>query len=226
VKFSRKVMMSAAAFVLPLGLLSFVGVELLGSSSAAAVTVANGTINCTTLKGTVSFKPPLETTSDTTKDTTTIKATLSACHYTSTNIGTGTVTGTVTSTHIGTNNACSGLATPSSQKLKVVWKDSNGTALAPTTTLFSGYDPLVNGSGSTAIVGFDLPQDTGGTASVSAGGSFAGTDSGASSESNAWANQNAGAISAACGNATTDGLKSLTIGHAGTVADPSHAFSG
>jgi len=200
-------------------------VTVVGAGSAQAVTTANGTITCKALAGTITFVPPIETTGDTNSAKAVVKVTLKTCTYTSTNIpgAHGTITGAAaatltTTTTNNTANACSGLATSRAVSLKVPWKDSNGQALAATTVSYSGFDVVANG----AFAGFDLPQDTGGTASEL--GSFAGTDGGATSQANAFVKSTTTQISTACNGATNDGLKTLGLGHAGTVADPSESI--
>ena len=223
----RKVVMGVGACLLLAGLVSVVGVR-----PAGAVIAANGTISCKTVKGTVKFSPALETTGDANTDTATTTGTISGCKYTSTNIGSGTVTGTFTSKKVTTtsNNTANQCTTENitSQSYTLKWKDSNGDALGPSTITFSGFDVVFNGTGTAAYPGSDFPQDSGGTSSVGLGGSFRGTDGGASSTTNSYLTITVGTFlgSTKCGNATTDGVASIGIGHAGTTADPSEFIVG
>jgi hypothetical protein len=112
--------------------------------------------------------------------------------------------------------------------LTIKWVDKNsaGTNIAhvvASTVSSSGFDILVNGLNEP---GFDLAKDSGGTASAT--GSFTGTDSGASSESNVFAKKTLNQITTSCNSdskyGTTDGLVTLPIGGVGTASDPSHAL--
>lgn len=218
-RLTRKLLMGAGAVLLPLGLVTLVDT---GTAWATPI-VANGTIKCTALAVTVKFTPPIENTGDTNSAKAVASGTVKTCTTTATNIGTGTVTGTfaLTLTTTSTNNSansCAGLASGSRVvSPKVSWKDSNGKSIAPSVITFSGYDLVSN---ATSHPGFDLPQDSGGTVSMTAGSSFKGTDAGATSQANAYATLTTSQLSAACGNATTDGLASLKLNSAGTALDP------
>ena len=247
-KFSRKVMMSAAATVLPLGLLSFVGVQLLSSGPASAtppnIGQARGTLHCTTIKAKVTFTPPIETTGDTNTAKSSTTGTVSGCTWTDTPTGPGTplpagshITGTISESATTTTtdmsaNSCGGLVSAGSKPITftVKWTDKNSSGvviatLNNTVSTFSGYDAVFNPitDGGTSFHGFDLPKDAGGTASVASGGSFQGTDAGASSNANAYATITVSTIGADCGHTSPDGLPSLTLGHAGPSTDPSQS---
>ena len=222
-----KLALSSAAFGVVVGM----SVVVANAGSAAAVVVANGTVSCTTLAGSVTFTPPLETTGDTKRAKAAVRLSLKTCHYTTTNIGHGTVTGTdtVPITTITSNksaNACANLSNLRPIAQTIVWHDSNGTPIAPTIVAFSGFDPLYNPSplGSSSYLGFHLPQNVNGKASIAPGGSFAGIDAGASSQANIWADITFGALTRECGAA--GGLKVFKLGHAGTISDPSQAVLG
>ena len=198
------------------------------SAGAALPTItANGSINCTTLGGRMSFSPPLETLGDSNSETAGLALNLSGCSFTSTNLPagsklTGKATATVTTTSTDNSaNSCGGLATSRATVQTVSWKDRNssGASLAhivSTTVNFSGYDYLL----SNPTPGFDLPQDSGGTASAS--GSFASIDGGALSEANIFFKKTPSQIAAKCNSETTDGLVALALGAHGNVTDPSH----
>jgi hypothetical protein len=216
----------------PLLSVPFLLIGLIGTVPASAVPVitANGTITCTALGGKISFVPPLFNTGTSNTETSTVHVTLRGCSSTATNLPAGSIiTGTSTSKVVTTTtnnsaNACSGLATSRATTQGAVWKDKNsaGVTLAKltgTTTNFSGFDIVTNGS---SEPGFDLPQDTGGTASAS--GSFVGTDAGAASTANVFAKKTAAQIAALCGSAL--GMAKLPVGGPGTAADPSMSHSG
>jgi hypothetical protein len=221
----KKLWISAAAVALPLAMVGVVGAT--PAFGSVPTITANGTVTCTTLGGKIGFSPALHTTGTSNTDTSSIKVKLSGCSTTSTNLPAGSViTGTATSKIVTTTtdnsaNACGGLATSRSSVQTVKWSDksSSGVALAHLTNSvvsFSGFDVLVNGSGEP---GFDLPQDTGGTASAT--GSFIGTNNGATSEANIFAKKTATQITTTCGKAT--GMASLALGGPGTASDPSHS---
>jgi hypothetical protein len=220
----------AAASALALGMAVMVGVSSAGATLPTIT--ANGTINCATVGGKISFTPPIESTGDSNSETAAIAASLKACTFTSTNLPTGSIlsgkaTTSITTTTVDNSaNACAGLGTSRATVLTIKWVDKNsaGTALAhvvASTVSFSGFDVLANGL---SEPGFDLPQDSGGTASAS--GSFTGTDSGASSESNVFAKKTIAQIATSCSSETTDGLVKLPVGGVGTASDPSHALVG
>jgi hypothetical protein len=224
----------AAAVALALGTAVIVGVS---SAGAVLPTItANGTINCATVSGKISFTPPIEGLGDSNSDTAAIAASLKACTFTSTNLPTGSIlsgkvtTSIITTTVDNSANACAGLGTSRATVLTIKWVDKNsaGTNIAhvvASTVSFSGFDILVNGLNEP---GFDLAQDSGGTASAT--GSFTGTDSGASSESNVFARKTSNQVTASCNNESKygppDGLVTLGIGGVGTASDPSHALVG
>ncbi len=214
----RKLLMLGAAVALPLGLVTTFGFPSAGASTPPVV--AAGTVNCTTLSGKIAFSPPLTTSGGSSTETATVGVKLSGCTPSVTSdLGTGfIITGKATAT-ISTNkpnaNACSSLGSSQPQTQTVKWKDKNASGvtlakLAPTVVTFSGFD-VVAGAGGTA--GFDLPQDSGGTASIASGGSFAGTDHGATSDANAFTVDTEAQIASLCGSST--GVAKLKLGGAG-----------
>jgi hypothetical protein len=224
----------AATLVLALG--TAVPARVSSAGAALPTITANGTVNCAAVGGKVSFTPPIETFGDSNSDTAAIAASLKACTFTSTNLPAGSIlsgkvkASIITTTVDNSANACAGLGTSRATVLTIKWVDKNsaGTNLAhvvASTVSFSGFDILVNGL---IEPGFDLPQDSGGTASAT--GSFTGTDSGASSESNVFAKKTTNQVTASCNSeskyGTTDGLVTLPVGGVGTASDPSHALVG
>jgi hypothetical protein len=225
----KKLLIAAATAVLALGVVAVIGVTSAGATLPTIT--ANGTINCTTLGGKIAFSPPLETTGDSNSETASVAVPLKGCSFTSTNLPAGSiVTGKVTSsiatvTSDNSANSCGGLATSRATTQSVKWTDKNsaGTQLAHivgTTASFSGFDVLFSPANEP---GFDLPQDTGGT--VSATGSFTGTDGGATSEANIFAKKTIAQITALCNNETTDGMVKLPVGAPGSATDPSHSLT-
>jgi hypothetical protein len=224
----KKAWIGAPLLCAPLLLIGLTGVGPAGGS--VPVITANGTVTCTTLGGKISFSPALHNTGTSNTETATVHVSLKGCSRTSTNLPAGSIIKGVSTSKLVTTstndsaNACAGLATSRASTQTAVWHDKNsaGVTLAKltnSTTHFSGFDILTNGS---SEPGFDLPQDSGGTASGS--GSFAGTDAGASSEANVFGKKTIAQITAACG--TTTGLVSLPVGGPGTAADPSHSHVG
>jgi hypothetical protein len=226
----RKLLMVAAATALPLGLVGLVGVS--SSSASTPPLVANGTVNCTTIAGKIAFVPPLTSSGNSNSETATVAIKLSGCTSTASNLPAGSIitgssSATISSTTSNnTANSCASLGASKAQTETIKWKDKNSSGvtlakLAPSVVAFSGFD-TVAGAGGTA--GFDLPNDTGGTASVASGGSFRGSDGGASSEANAFTVDTATQIGTLCGSST--GVAKLKIGGAGAGTDPSHTFTG
>jgi hypothetical protein len=194
VHLTRKILLSAAALLIPTAMVVGIG----ASAAYAGSIVANGTITCTGIAGTITFKPPLKLTGPAT-DTTTIKVTLSKCKTTgNTNLKPGTITGSTTHvTKTTKGKGCSGLGTSMAETLPGTWKDSNKQSIAATTTAFSGY---MAGSNSKGDEGFVLPN-TGGTGTST--GSFATTSAAAA----VYSNQTAKQIATAC----KKGLAKLTL---------------
>ena len=194
------------------------------------VITANGSATCSTLMGAVHFNPPLFTTGTSNTETATIRVRLNGlsggCLTNATNLPVGGILyGIATSSPITTTsdlsaNSCAGLGTSRATTLTITWhyKNSAGVTLAkltPTTVTFSGFDGLTNGL---LEPGFDLPQDSGGTATAT--GSFAGT----SSQANVFATKTSSFITKRCG--TSTGLASLPLGGPGTATDPSQSITG
>ena len=224
----KKLGVSAAVLALPLAFVGVIGVT--PAVGVVPVITANGTVTCTKLVGKITFVPALHTTGTANKEVSTIKVTLAGCTTTSTNLPAGSIIkGTATSkiTTITTDksaNACAGLGTSRATVQTVVWTDKKSTGvtlatLTKTVAHYSGFDVLSN---SLSEPGFDLPQDSGGTASAT--GSFVGSDAGASSQANIFGKKTATQLGTSC-NAGT-GLASLLLGAAGTTADPSQSISG
>lgn len=197
----RKLFMGVAAVALPLGVMSTV----VGTGAAFAKAINQpGTLDCTTVTGTVTFTPALTTTPTTVQTKISVK--VSGCTATG---GLKPKSGTATSTTSTSNDSCGTLTggSTSPQTLKTKW--APGTKIKPTTLTFGGFLPATQPV--TNDVGFALPNPAG--APTTGSGSYLGTDGGASSTATVYSNQTAGAVGAKC---STTGLSSLTLA-SGTV---------
>ncbi len=193
----RKVLLTAAALALPLALVGVVGT---GTAFAAAAINAPGTVHCTSITGSVKFKPPLTLTAGGT--TVTAKGAMSGCSGSGGETGvTGKFKATITSS--GPEHGCAGIASgTSSEVFTVKWKGDLHGAKAKfnsSTITVSGSSIVTNSHGDE---GFELPNPA--TPHSSTVGSFAGTSS---AESFAYTNETASAFSASC----ASGIKSVTI---------------
>jgi hypothetical protein len=194
--------MGVAAVALPLGVMSTV----VGTGAAfAAAKNQPGTLNCTSVTGTVTFNPPLTFTAQAV--TTTIKATVKNC--TPSGGGLKPKSGTATSTMNTANDDCTTLAGGSTnpQTLKTKWAPA--TKIKPTTLTFGGFVPATQPV--TNDEGFSLPNSLG--QPTTGTGSYLGTDTGATSTATVYSNKTAAQVSSLCSGA---GLATLTLA-AGTV---------
>jgi hypothetical protein len=191
----RKLIMGVALIGLPLGALSAAATTGLASAGSPAP----GTVTCTKIAGTVTFKPGLKLSTSATV-TTKIKVTISGC---TASVGKSPKKGTASVTTVTPNDTCSGLANGSTtaEDLTTKWSP---TSIAPSTADFSGFDPVTNGAGDS---GFSLPNSPGGSVSVT--GSYAGADGGATSTAQVFSNETAAQIATACSSAK--GLTSLKL---------------
>jgi len=192
-------LLSAAAIALPLTLIGVVGV---GAASAASAVNAPGTVHCTSITGSVKFKPPLQLTTGGAKVT--AKGVMSGCTGTGGETGlSGKFKATIVSAG---NTGCAGLAGgTTSETFTVKWKgDLNGSKAKfnPSTIVVQGSTIVTNGAGDE---GFELPNPSHEPNGASTTGSFAGLSS---AESFAYTTETAGQFSAGCG----PGIKSVTIG--------------
>jgi len=194
----RKVMIGIAAIGLPVALMS----TIVGVGAASAGTTGTGSVTCSALSGSVTFKPPLKgTTANTLTEVQTYKLTVTKCKTTGSNIHTVTK-GTTTEVKHTTDTSCHGLIAGSTTAytFPVVWTSS--PAANSSTVGFSGDSPAVVGG----KAAFKLPN-TGGTSAVS--GSFPGSNAGATSHGEGITAQTPGALLAPC--STSGGLKTIKI---------------
>jgi hypothetical protein len=196
-----------AAVLAPLLVVTVVGAACSSTpaSTAPTVVVARGSVQCSTVTGSVDFAPPL-TTKGTSAETTTISVTSSDCAVTGSNVN-AVKSGVGTATISSPTNSCAGLLTPRPLSVDVTWDPS---LVHTSVVMFSGYTVDTNGPGGGG--GFTLP-DTGGTAKVT--GSFAGSDKGAGSTAATYSSMTTNQLLAACGSST--GLASIPV-TSGTIS--------
>jgi hypothetical protein len=182
VKLSRKLLLAGAAIALPVSTLAISGV-------ASAAKTGTGTVTCSTITGSISFKPALKSTGPYTAEKSTAKITLSGCSGGVPTPKGGKVTQTLSSAT--STNDCTSLATGTSESITVKWK-----GVAPSTTAFP---PYTTGTDSEGDAGFVLSKGTT-TGSYPASGTASAA---------VYTNQTEAQILAACG--TSAGLKKLTL---------------
>ena len=220
----KKLLIAAVVVAMPLGMVAVANATEAGASPPTIQ--ADGTIHCTTIGGAVKFSPADHTTGTTNTENTSIAAKMTGCTVSgSTNLAAGSVvTGKASSTIVTTStdnsaNACAGLASGKAQSLTIAWTSKVAGVvvqkLKSTTVSFNGFDAVFNGVGD---AGFDIPSDTGGTASATPTSSFLGGDNGASSDGNAYGKLSVSVLTGKCNGLT--GLAALPLGGAGTVLDP------
>jgi len=199
VSIRRKVVLSAVAVALPLALIA------VGSGAASASSKfsgnAPGTISCSGVTGSVSFKPPLTLTSGGTSVK--AKGDISGCHASNSNVSItlGKFKAAITSSGSG----CAGLASGTTQEtFTIKWKGDYAGSKAKfseSTVVVKGSTIVTNGAGDE---GFELPDPSHEPGGATATGSFATVSS---TESYAYTNETASQFSAACG----QGIKKVTL---------------
>ena len=212
--FTRKLLLTSFALVLPLGL---VALASSGPASAAKSPPfkgdAVGKVTCTGVTIKVKFIPPATLTSG--GNSISVKGKVSSCSVSGTPAGVtetiqqGKITGSATESGTG----CAGLATPNDNPINVTikWKGkyNNGKAsFTDTTATVVGDSPVQDSSGN---AGFEVPDPSGSGSSAS--GSFAGS---VTDESFLYTAQSTTAISNLCNG---HGIKKLNLTH-GTVTIP------
>ena len=216
----RKLLLGACAVVLPVSLVTMVGV---GSASAkkgpSFSGAAVGTVTCTGVTVKVSFSPPAKLSSG--GNSATIKGKFSSCTVSNLPAGvTETIQqGKVTGSTTGTGGGCTGLAEGSTAPvhLSVIWKgtysgggDSGKAKFTNTTATPNGSAASTDAHGNT---GFEVPNPSA-PASPAVTGSFGGSEG---SESFLYSSQSTNAILTLCNG--KHGLKKLNLTH-GTVTIP------
>ncbi len=213
----RRFIFGAAALALVTGTVLAAGAASASASVRNIPTLtATGSVSCgnigtgvTGISGTITFSPPLVN-GGTAPETTTISIKLKKCTTTGSNVPTsatkilkGKDSQIISST--GSMDDCAGLATSTPQVLTVKWKYKNASGVKianvnPTTIVFPGYTTNASASPWAAgDAGFQLPGSPSTGTPVNSGTSFAGSDSGASSDSVAYLNVTEAQFLAACG---------------------------
>ena len=163
---------------------------------AAAPVKQPGTLACTTITGTLTFRPPL-TSAGGRAGVVGINAKVSGC--TASGGGKAPTKGTATGSLSLASNSCSELASPPpGLAVTIVGKWSPGT-ITKTTVTFTNFKTSL-----TPVVAFSV----GGTG-TSGSGSYMGTDNGAVSKATVTSNETLSQALASCG--SPKGLKKLSI---------------
>jgi hypothetical protein len=212
----RKLLLVAAATALPLGFIAATG----GVASAkTTVNVANDSVTCADVSGTVTFSPPL-TLSGTTdhSQTTTVTASLKKCTVTGANpakITKATVSGTIVDP--STTGSCTGLAGAStvSGSLTTTW--SSKDILTPGDTSTTTFNQDVGSTYTKGKNSYGLFEIPGAGGIIGVSGDFTGSNGGATSSIEAQTKDTDAEIATQC--EAPGGLSSLTIEqHKGTSA--------
>ena len=197
----KSIAMGAMALALPVLLVGSIGVS--GAWAKKAPVTVNGTLKCTTLKGTISFNPPLISSGASTgTEVTTVKVSVSGCSGpTGETIPKKGSTSEVLNNDTG--NSCTGLASPgtSAENFSTKWSPAT---IAATNISFPGYTPETS-----PTVGFSL-----GGSKTTGTGSYVGTDAGKSSTATAYTSDTESDFVKACDG--KKGIKKLSI-TSGTV---------
>ena len=191
---NRKFVMGAAAILLPLSLISMIGVT--AASAKAGAINQPGTLTCAKVTGTISFSPPLITGGTAKTDNISVSASLKKCSVG----GGGTVKaakGTATASYSSSGNNCTSLAAPSTTPItfNVTWAPAS--KIKPTSITFPGSTPTTGTN-----PGFKLGPATSGA------GSYPGSDNFKSSTSSSTLKQTTAQITAMCSGA---GVSTLNI---------------
>jgi len=196
VTFTRKLVLATGALLLPVSAVAMIGVC---SASAARVNPAGtGTVTCSKIKGSITFKPALKN-GGSAHEVTTIKVTVSGCKGGTPNPKKGSVK-QVISSGTSTNN-CTSLSTSQPESLTVKWAPAS---ISPSTSSYSGYTVGTAGNGDSEFILPDSPSGTGSTI-----GSFA---EGSGSTATAVLNHTAAQIATACGTAAGEPSLKITSG--------------
>jgi len=216
----RKLVLGACAVVLPVSLVTVVGVGAASAKKGPSFSgAAVGTVTCTGISIKVSFSPPATLNSG--GNNASIKGKLSSCHVSNTPAGVSeTITqGKLTGSTTGTGAGCAGLAGGSFAPihLSIVWKgtytgngDSGKATFTNTTATPNGSAGATDGQGNT---GFEVPNPSS-PPSPAVTGSFGGPEV---SESFQYSSQSQNAILTLCEG--KHGLKKISLTH-GTTTIP------
>ena len=191
----RKALVVLTAVAVPITMITVFGGVASAKKGGGAINQP-GTVSCNTIKGTITFNPPL-TLSGSSPENANVKITVKGCSVTGGTVKPkkGTVSGGLTS---GGNNNCTSLENSQPETLTVKWAPAG--KINPTTASFSGYSVATNAQGDE---GFSLPN-SGGTGSTA--GSYA-QSSGVTAT--AYSNETSSQLASACG--SSGGLKTLKL---------------
>jgi hypothetical protein len=200
----RKLMLVAVAAAAPIGLIAVAGTA--GATKTPPVNATNNTVSCTTIKGTVTFVPPVTSSETAGSSSTKIKATVTGC---TSNAGGLTVTsgaaaGTLTDSRTTGEDGCTALAGGSSATgpITIKWKTSPKLSSGSSVIHVNSEAGGVGGDGNAT---FQIPGTTpNGTPS----GSFQGTDAGSGDLASAQTTTSALSILGTC---DSKGLKTIHI---------------
>lgn len=210
----RKMLLMAAAVVVPVSLLSASGV----ASASSGVVETTASVVCTGVSGTATFSPPITSNQKAGTQKIKFKATLSGCTASgnaSVTISEGAVKGTISTTRTvgnGCRNLFGGTADVTGS-LTIKWTSTpkiiSGNSVVTVHTLSASIDTSNNN------VEYQIPG-TGGTAS-SGSGSFEGSDRGASDLIAVDSTLSYTGQEITCGDSR---LKSIDLEPSGSGADP------
>jgi hypothetical protein len=214
----KKLLLAAFATVLPVSLVTMVGVGSASAKGPSYSGAAVGTVTCTGINVKVTFSPPAKL--STGGNSASIKGKLSNCSVSGTPAGvTETIKlGKLTGSTTGTGNGCTGLAGGSTTPihLTIVWKgtytgngDSGKAKFTNTTATPNGSAAATDAHGNT---GFEVPNPSA-PPSPAVTGSFGGSEA---SESFQYSSESTNAVLAQC---SGHGLKKLSLTH-GTTTIP------
>jgi hypothetical protein len=167
------------------------------SIAAPASIVATGSVDCSDINGSFSFTPPV---TNTRAGVVKISLLFSGCATSGSNeseVKSGMATAIISN---NVHSTCLGLLAPKPVRVTVDW---NPTSIRPSVISFSGYVITTNSSPNE---GFQLPNPGG---SVTANGSFAGSDRGTTSSAMVMSAETPAYILGAC--SSNAGLDSLGI---------------
>ena len=175
-----------AAFVVVVSMFSFLALSNATAAKPKAV-VATGSVSCTKVTGSITFKPPVRHIG-TQRETQTVTFHASRCTTHGSNVKYVT-SGSLTVVVHRSSNSCVSLLSSELPKGTGSWSPRS---IHPTTASFTGFTFIYAKSGD---VGFRVPN-AGGSAKVT--GSFMGKDRGKRSTASVYTNQTPGQFRSAC----------------------------
>jgi hypothetical protein len=198
VSLSRKLLTTGAVSVLSLGVIAATG----GNAFAKTKYHGTGSISCSTVTGSLKFKPGL-TFSGTKHEKSTFTLKLTGCKTSGSDAPTTGVTGTASGNSAIASNNCSALARGEPAPVTIKWKVKGGTI--PTT--FVDWPGESNSADSNNDINITFTTPASSSNAPNTG--FTGGDSGAGSTAFLQTSENSTAAETACG--SKKGLTGLTI---------------